>query len=97
MICLGDELLGSMLSKTGSKTQESTREIPHNNEAEQALLGAILLDPPVIDEAVEIVSPRDFFSGNLGRIFGIMEKMRARGENIDAVTLRIALPWQSED
>jgi len=59
-----------MLSPLGpSYAGEDTRRVPHNIEAEQALLGAILLDNRAYERVSEIVSAPDFFEPLHGRIF----------------------------
>ncbi|MDR2766821.1 MAG: replicative DNA helicase [Treponema sp.] len=42
---------------------------PHNDEAEQAALGAILLDNDAIDIALQFIKADDFYSNANGRIF----------------------------
>ena len=35
--------------------------IPYSQEAEMSLLGSVLLDQSLLDGAVELISPEDFF------------------------------------
>lgn len=60
---------------------------PHNLEAEQAVLGAIFLEPSVIVTATEILSPEDFYRVSHQRIFEAMVRLTDRGEPIDLVTV----------
>lgn len=60
---------------------------PHNLEAEQAVLGAIFLEPSVIVTATEILSPEDFYRASHQRIFEAMVRLTDRGEPIDLVTV----------
>ena len=63
------------------------RTVPHNLEAERALLGSILLDNSTLNPALEHIHREDFFSESHRRIF---EKMVALSDNnrlIDVVTL----------
>ena len=65
----------------------SRRTVPHNLEAERALLGSILLDNSTLNPALELINREDFFSESHRRIF---EKMVALSDNnrlIDVVTL----------
>ena len=39
---------------------------PHSEEAEQGVLGALLLDPSRIIDAQEMIQPEDFFSKRNG-------------------------------
>ncbi|WP_321969475.1 DnaB-like helicase N-terminal domain-containing protein, partial [Streptococcus pneumoniae] len=39
------------------------RQMPHNNEAEQSVLGAIILDPELIGSTQEVLLPESFYRG----------------------------------
>ncbi|MGM8215799.1 replicative DNA helicase [Bacillaceae bacterium W0354] len=60
---------------------------PHNIEAEQAVLGAIFLEPSVIVPANEILLPEDFYRVSHQRIFETMVRLTDKGEPIDLVTV----------
>lgn len=60
---------------------------PHNLEAEESVLGACLLSRPALGTALEIVEPTDFYKPAHGAMFGLMLRLLARGEPIDAVTV----------
>ena len=36
------------------------KQMPHNNEAEQSVLGAIILDPQLINSTQEVLLPESF-------------------------------------
>ncbi len=61
--------------------------LPHNLEAERAILGAILLDNGALDAAVEIVRPGDFLLSQHRLVFAYMIKLREEQEPIDPVIL----------
>jgi putative DNA primase/helicase len=61
--------------------------LPHNTAAEQALLGAILINPDTVGIISSIISPHDFFTRGHQRIFRAMQSMKARGMSIDLVLL----------
>ena len=65
------------------------REInaPHNQDAERALLGSILLDNSALNMALEAVSKDDFFSEAHRVIFERMMALSERSRAIDLVTL----------
>ncbi|GAA0467851.1 replicative DNA helicase [Alkalibacillus silvisoli] len=67
------------------------RTPPHNIEAEQAVLGAIFLEPDAIVSASEMLSPEDFYRISHKRIFEIMLRLMDKGEPIDLVTVTTAL------
>ncbi|MDQ0351522.1 replicative DNA helicase [Alkalibacillus filiformis] len=67
------------------------RTPPHNIEAEQAVLGAIFLEPDAVVSASETLSSEDFYRISHKRIFEIMLKLTDKGEPIDLVTVTTAL------
>ena len=60
---------------------------PQNMEAEQAVLGAIFLEPSSLTLASEMLIPEDFYRGAHQRIFSAMLKLNDKGEAIDLVTV----------
>lgn len=64
---------------------------PHDSEAEQAILGAILLDAAALAPAQELLTPSDFYDSRHQRIFQAMGDLAKRGEDIDLITLGHAL------
>lgn len=60
---------------------------PNNIGAEQAILGAILLDKDVINKALEIITPDDFYHWAHRVIFASMIELDDKNEPIDLVTL----------
>ena len=51
------------------ESAEPFRAVPHNIEAEQALLGAILVNNDAADRVTSFLEPRHFFDPLHGRIF----------------------------
>jgi hypothetical protein len=66
---------------------ELAPRLPHNADAERAILGAVLLNGDALDIATSVVSPLDFFVRAHQRIFGAMQLLRARGLPIELVLL----------
>jgi len=61
---------------------------PHSLEAERAVLGALLLDPAAISEAVGIpLAPEDFYRDHHARVFRAILTLYERGERADLITL----------
>ena len=60
---------------------------PQNLEAEQAVLGAIFLEPSSLTLASEILLPEDFYRGAHQRIFDAMLKLTDKGEAVDLITV----------
>ena len=64
---------------------------PHNIEAEQAVIGAIFLEPDVFSTASERIGPADFYRASHEVIFEAMYKLFEKGEPIDIVTVTTLL------
>lgn len=61
---------------------------PQNIEAEQGVLGSMLLSNEMIDEVVEILKPTHFYSDAHQKLFGAIMRLHDRGiRGIDAVVL----------
>ena len=66
---------------------ELARELPHSNDAEQAVIGSVLLEPELIIEALDVVKPEYFYAERNKYIFAAMIELFNSGEPIDTVTL----------
>src|SRR5690625_1794251 len=64
---------------------------PHNIEAEQAVLGAIFLEPDSFSIASEVLLPEDFYRASHQRIYKAMFDLFEQGEPIDIVTVTTVL------
>src|ERR1700760_1311726 len=64
------------------------RTPPHNTEAEQALLGAILANNQVYDKVNEFLRPEHFADALHGRIYDAIGKLVQRGQIANPVTLK---------
>lgn len=60
---------------------------PQNLQAEQAVLGSILLDPAVVSRVRELLRPEDFYSDAHRLIFETIAAMFEGGERIDLITV----------
>ncbi|OCA82199.1 replicative DNA helicase [Bacillus sp. FJAT-27225] len=60
---------------------------PQNIEAEQAVLGAIFLEPSSLTLATEILIPEDFYRASHQKIFNTMLKLNDQGKAVDLVTV----------
>jgi replicative DNA helicase len=59
---------------------------PHNLEAEESVLGAMMLSSEAIADVIEQLQPNDFYKSAHGRIYQSLLAIYARGEPIDAIT-----------
>jgi len=64
---------------------------PANPEAEQSVLGAILVRPEVLDRVADLIEPADFYREAHGRIFQAMMDLYGKGEPVDLVTVSALL------
>jgi replicative DNA helicase len=64
------------------------RTLPHNLEAEKAVLGAILINNVAFNQAAEVIDAGDFFRDAHRRIFDKMVGLSERNLPVDLVTLK---------
>jgi replicative DNA helicase len=64
---------------------------PQNVEAEESVLGAMMLTPAAIDAVTEILDAGDFYRESHAEIFRAARDLYASGEPVDAITLVDAL------
>jgi len=60
---------------------------PHNSEAEQAVLGAILIDPDSVPAILKYLRPEDFYVNANKEIFAAVISLYERNEKADLITL----------
>ena len=76
------------MADTNVSTGYDGLNLPYSPEAEQAVLGAIILDSGVINEVVEILSDPRFFHVKTHRdIYAAVLDLYNNGKNVDFVTL----------
>src|SRR3989441_4736891 len=74
---------------SAERTSEFTgRQTPWSNEAEQAVLGAMLLDQDAALKAAELLDDTMFYREGHRLLFRAMSALTERGDVIDPVTLR---------
>ena len=64
-----------------------TRQAPHSQEAEQSVLGSMLIDSRCISDVVGVVRPEDFYLQANREIYETMYEMFSYSEVIDPVTV----------
>ena len=75
------------LKVNNPKIQEQ-KKLPSNIEAEQALIGSILVNNDIIDEVSTIISQKDFYDPIHGRIYNLIEKLHNKGMIANPITLK---------
>ncbi len=64
------------------------RVLPHSIEAEQSVIGAMIMDKDAIVAASEILTEEDFYSKQYGALFEAMVELNDEGKPVDTVTLQ---------
>ncbi|MFL6213084.1 MAG: replicative DNA helicase [Blastocatellia bacterium] len=75
------------MTRTASPDPFFDKGLPSNVEAERSILGAILLDNAVCNQAIELLRREDFFLDSHRRIYEKMIGLSERGAAIDYITL----------
>jgi len=84
--------LDSALRKQPEQSAPAYRLAPHNIEAEQALLGAILINNQALDRVSDFVEPEHFFEPIHGQIYDIARSLIRMGKLASPVTLKTFIP-----
>jgi replicative DNA helicase len=71
--------------------EEIVAPLPHNKDAEDFILGGILLENSALDEIIDALAPSDFYSERNRVLYEEMLILRDKGIPIDYVTLAEAL------
>jgi len=69
------------------RDQMLERPLPNSSEAERAILGAILLDNALVNQAIELLKPEDFYVPSHRRIFLTMIALSERGSEINSILI----------
>lgn len=64
------------------------RVMPHSIEAEQSVIGSMIVDKEAIMAASEIISKEDFYQQQYGILFDAMTELYNEGRPVDLVTLQ---------
>ncbi|AHG83893.1 Replicative DNA helicase [Bibersteinia trehalosi USDA-ARS-USMARC-189] len=73
------------------KKFEQINIAPHSIEAEQAILGGIMLNSETLDSVAERIQPSDFYNKTHEFIFSQMLQLAKEGQPIDLLTIDQAL------
>ena len=64
------------------------RVMPHSVEAEQSVIGAMMIDQEAITVASELLTSEDFYQKQYGVLFDAMTGLYNEGKPVDTVTLQ---------
>jgi len=88
------------MAKGGYVEKEKNREIsqliPQNIEAEEAVIGAILVNPTVITKVVEFITPESFYKPAHRYVYEAMLQLFNQNERIDIVSVSDILNFNSK-
>lgn len=77
--------------------EETLRKVPpHSIEAEESVLGGILIDNNALDRVLEVITPEDLYREAHRKIMRVIVELNARLEPVDLVTLADALKSRNE-
>ncbi len=77
--------------------EDALRKIPPQSlDAEESVLGSILLDPNALDRVIEAMTDADFYRESHRKIFRAMISLSEKNEPIDLVTLTDTLKGRGE-
>ena len=77
-----------MMARRSTDASAHDRQFPHNLQAEQAILGTIIVRPELLDSLPPAFMPETFYRDAHQRVFRAMKALRARRVGIDLITLR---------
>ena len=75
---------------------EQLRKPPQSIEAEQSVLGGVLLDNSALDQILDVVREEDFYRDAHRKIFAVMVDMSNKEEAIDYLTLQERLKQRGQ-
>lgn len=73
-----------------------TKLPPQNLEAEQSVLGGIMVDPDALDRVVDIINENDFYKTAHRKIFAAITALRRKSQPVDLITVTSFLKDQGE-
>ncbi|EJF81912.1 replicative DNA helicase [Bartonella doshiae] len=79
-------------SSTSKEESPSFPQLPHNIEAEQALLGALLINNDALDRVSDFLKPEHFFEPLHQKIYDILSQLIKSGKLANPVTIKHFIP-----
>src|SRR5690242_9266252 len=92
----GESVLESARMATLAAVPDSAPVPPQNLEAEESVLGAMMLSPWAIGAVSEVLDAKDFYRESHAKIYRAALALYAKGEPVDAITLTDELEERSE-
>ena len=63
------------------------REVPHNIDAEQSLLGSMFLSKKALQKALELMTGEEFYLDNHSKIYECIKELDSKGKVVDLTTV----------
>ena len=76
------------MEKVKLSQENSNKKQPSNLEAEQALIGSILVNNDIIDEVASIINPTSFYDPAHTKIYEVIETLNNKGMIANPITLK---------
>lgn len=73
-----------------------SQQLPHSIEAEQAVLGGLMLSNNLFENVASVIGEQDFFSQDHQLIFQTMQRLVAENKPLDVITLSESLQSTNE-
>lgn len=70
-----------------NRDQMLERPLPHSTETERAILGSIILDNSLLNQAIELLRPEDFYTRAHALVFRAMMELSERGSEVNPILL----------
>ncbi|ROR35171.1 replicative DNA helicase [Inmirania thermothiophila] len=86
----------STATRPAARRADALRVAPHSVEAEQSLLGALMVDNRAWDEVADRVGPDDFYRREHRLVYEAIQALAEAGEPFDAVTVSDRLRERGE-
>ena len=77
--------------------KDSFKELPNNIEAEQSVIGSILVTNEIFDEINTIISSSNFYDPMHQKIFGAIENLIYKGMLANPITLKSFFKDEKDD
>ena len=85
---MGSIIIQFMEKAKLSLTSTEENKLPSNIEAEQSLIGSVLVNNDIIDEISNIVSAGKFFDPIHRKIYEVIENLNNKGKIANPITLK---------
>lgn len=79
------EVLKVVFLDMATAKESDVRIPPHNHEAEESVLGSLLIDKDAIVKVADWLSPEDFYESKHAKIYEAMQYLYGKGDALDVL------------